>query len=96
MKSDVFGPYSNPILKFGNRFTTIRIFDLSSVQVRIFTEQDKQGGVTSEFLRWDLRNESDIPVASGIYIVHIDMPELGKVKVLKTFIIQSQEMLKYY
>ncbi len=75
---------------------TIRIFDLSSVQVRKFTEQDKQGDVNSEFLRWDLRNESDIPVASGIYIVLIDMPELGKVKVLKVFIIQSQEMLKYY
>jgi len=75
---------------------TIRIFDLSGVQVRKFTEQDKQGGTTSEFLRWDLRNNSDIPVASGIYIVPVDMPELGKVKVLKSFIIQSQEMLKYY
>lgn len=75
---------------------TVRIFDLSGVQVRKLTEQDKQGGVTSQFLRWNLRNESDIPVASGIYIAHVDMPDEGKTKVLKVFIIQSQEMLKYY
>jgi hypothetical protein len=70
---------------------TIRIFDLAGTQVRKYDKDD-----AGQFLRWDLRNESDIPVASGIYIVHIDMPEAGKTKVLKVFIVQAQEMLKYY
>jgi hypothetical protein len=70
---------------------TVRLFDLAGTQVRKLEKDDD-----TQFLRWDLRNESDIPVASGIYIVHIDMPDVGKTKILKVFIIQSQEMLKYY
>lgn len=70
---------------------TIRIFDLAGTQVRKLEKDDP-----SQFLRWNLRNESDIPVASGIYIAHIDMPEAGKTKILKVFIVQAQEVLKYY
>lgn len=71
--------------------TTIRIFNLSGVQVRKF-EKDNE----SQFLRWDLQNELGLPVGSGIYIVHIDMPDLNKQKLLKVFIIQSKQILQYY
>ncbi len=70
---------------------TIRIFSLSGVQVRKI-EKDKP----DQFQTWDLQNEAGIPVASGLYIAHIDMPEVGKEKVLKLMIIQAQEQLKYY
>ncbi|RMH60566.1 MAG: T9SS C-terminal target domain-containing protein [Calditrichaeota bacterium] len=70
---------------------TIRIFNLAGVQVRKLEKDDP-----SQFFRWDLRNQSDLPVASGMYVAHIDMPDLGKTKVVKVFIVQSQEVLKYY
>jgi len=35
-------------------------------------------------------------VASGIYVAYIDMPDLGKTKVLKVAIIQEQEVLQVY
>ncbi len=70
---------------------TIRIFNLAGVQVR---KLDKNA--PGQFLRWDLQNESELPVASGMYIAYIDMPEQGKQKVLKLMIIQSQQQLKYY
>jgi hypothetical protein len=74
---------------------TVRIFTISGVLVRTLTEEDKSAP-DSQFLQWDLLNESDFPVASGVYIAHIDMPELGKTKVLKLFIVQGQEILQYF
>lgn len=70
---------------------TIRIFNLAGVQVRKIEKNSD-----SQFERWDLQNESGLPVASGIYFVHVDMPKLGTVKNLKVFIVQSQQILEYY
>jgi len=70
---------------------TIRIFNLAGVQVRKL-EKDND----DQFLRWDLLNESNLPVASGLYVAHVDMPDLGKTKVLKVMIIQSKQILEYY
>ncbi|MCK5454956.1 MAG: hypothetical protein KAJ16_11365, partial [Calditrichia bacterium] len=71
--------------------TTIRIFDLSGALVVTLEKTDN-----SAFLRWNLRNDADLPVASGAYIAHIEMPDLGAEKVLKLFIIQSAQIIKYY
>ncbi len=38
---------------------------------------------------WDLKNHSGVPVASGVYIVHVDAFELGE-KVLKLFAVMRQ------
>jgi hypothetical protein len=46
----------------------------------------------SQFLRWDLRNKDNFPVASGMYIVHVDMPEINATKILKLAIIQEAEV----
>lgn len=70
---------------------TIRIFNLAGAQVRKLEKTDD-----SQFFRWDLQNENGLPVASGVYIVHIEMPDLGKTKVLKAFIVQAQQILEYY
>jgi len=50
----------------------------------------------TQFMRWDLNNQALFPVASGIYIVHIDMPDIGISKVLKIAIVQEQEVLDSY
>ena len=56
----------------------VRVFTLAGALVRTFTKEDE-----SQFLRWDLLNETGRLVASGVYIVHIEMSELGVSKILK-------------
>ncbi len=70
---------------------TIRIFSLSGNLVRKL-EKDSE----SQFFDWDLKNDKGLPVGSGMYIAHIDMPELGKTKVLKIMIIQPKEVIEYF
>jgi hypothetical protein len=36
-------------------------------------------------LEWDLKNFKDIPVASGVYLIHISAPELGEERTIKWF-----------
>jgi len=67
---------------------TIRIFNLAGQLVRTIRKDSPE-----QFQRWDLNNENSLPVASGIYIVHVDMPDLGKTKILKVAIIQEQQVL---
>jgi len=71
---------------------TIRIFSLGGTLVYKI-EKDSE----SQFQDWNLRNESDLPVASGMYVVHIQMPEpINKEKVLKLFVVQGAEILQTY
>jgi hypothetical protein len=70
---------------------TIRIFNVAGQLVRTLEKSD-----TSQFLRWDLNNQSNFPVASGMYIAHIDMPDVGATKVLKFAVIQEQEVLDVF
>jgi len=83
-----------------NRFVTfnhlpqhaiIRIFTLGGVQVRKLEKNDD-----TQFYRWDLKNEAGLPVASGMYIAYIDMPELGKTKTLKLMIVQGEQVVEFY
>ena len=60
----------------------IRIYNLAGHLVRTFHKNDE-----SQFLKWYLTNENNFPISSGLYIVHIDLPELGKHKILKLAII---------
>jgi hypothetical protein len=71
---------------------TIRIFNLAGQLVRTI-EKDPVGG---QFVQWNLLTDNNFPVASGLYIVHIDMPELGKTKILKVAIIQEQQILDHF
>jgi hypothetical protein len=58
---------------------TISIYTVSGTLVRKFR---KDNDLT--FLDWDLRNASNIPIAGGVYICHIDVPGVGE-KVIKWF-----------
>lgn len=73
------------------RRATIRIFNLAGLVVRKIEKDDD-----AQFLKWNLQNEHRLLVASGMYIVHIEMPELKKTKVLKLLIIQSVQMPDYF
>lgn len=70
---------------------TLRIFNLAGQLVRVI-----QKNSPSQFTTWDLVNDSSFPVASGLYIVHIDMPELGITKTIKLAIIQEQQILDHF
>jgi len=70
---------------------TIRIFDLAGNMIRKLEKNDP----TTPFLRWDLKNEYELPVASGIYIYHVDVPDIGT-KVGKMAIFTPNERLDTY
>lgn len=72
------------------RKASIRIFNLAGTLVRSL-EKDSP----DQFFTWDLTNHKGLPVASGIYLVHIDMGDLG-VKILKSAIIMEQQFLDNY
>jgi hypothetical protein len=66
---------------------TLRVFNLSGVLVRTIIKNDP-----SQFVTWDLNNEAGFPVAAGMYIVYIDMHDLGT-KTLKLGVIPEQQYL---
>ena len=59
---------------------TIRIYTVNGKLIRTFM---KDSPITS--LDWNLTNQVNIPVASGIYLVHVTIPGIGE-RVLKAFI----------
>ncbi len=67
------------------RHAIIRIFDLGGHQVRKLEKND-----ASQFFSWDLRNSKGKPVGSGLYVVHVEMPELGKTKNLKLMVVMGE------
>lgn len=69
----------------------IRIFNMGGVMVRKIEKDD-----ATQYADWDLKNQYNLPVASGIYIAHIDLPELGKEKILKIALIQEEQILLNY
>lgn len=58
---------------------TVSIYTINGILVRQFT---KDSPITS--LDWDLNNHKGIPIASGLYLIHIDAPGIGE-KVIKWF-----------
>lgn len=68
---------------------SIRISSLAGNLVKTLVKDDGAGG--SQFLEWNLQNEFGLPVGSGIYIAHIEMPDLNATKTLKLIIIQGVE-----
>ena len=52
---------------------TVRIYNLSGTLVRTY---DKADPLT--YVDWDLKNEANVPIAGGVYIIHIDVPGVGQ------------------
>ena len=70
---------------------TIRIFNIAGHLVNVIEKENN-----SRFERWNLINLSGVSVTSGIYIVHISMPDEHLDKVLKLVIIMEAEFLDVY
>lgn len=69
----------------------IRIFNMGGVMVRKIEKDDD-----TQLAEWDLNNQYALPVASGVYIAHIDLPDVGKEKILKIALIQEEQILLSY
>jgi hypothetical protein len=66
-----------------------RIYTVTGTLVRSF---DKNDG--TQLAYWDLLNDNGLPVASGMYIIHIQMPGLDDTeKVLKLGVVQEAQYL---
>ena len=69
---------------------TIKIYSIDGVLVRKLESKQNQ----NQYLQWDLRNHSNLPVASGPYVAHVNTVH-GE-RVLKLFIIQRNQVVQYY
>nr|MBP6315616.1 hypothetical protein [Chitinophagaceae bacterium] len=59
---------------------TIKIYTLDGALVKTISKNDQK----TNFVDWDIKNDKGIPVASGMYIVHVNLPDIGET-VLKWF-----------
>jgi hypothetical protein len=75
----------------------IRIFTLAGELVRVIDDAARAADGTSglQYANWDLRNDAGIPIASGIYIVHVEVPNVGT-KVLKAVVVMPEERLDIF
>ena len=75
---------------------TVSIFSLDGKFIRQFRRQEiarNKGGSnpgtvrtqTNPDLVWDLNNSTGIPIASGVYLIHVEAPTLGASKTIKWF-----------
>ncbi|KAB2908262.1 MAG: hypothetical protein LC102_07680 [Ignavibacteriales bacterium] len=86
----------NPYVTFTNLpvDVTVKIFSLSGILVRTLTTADKPSP-TSPFLKWDLMNEDNLRVASGMYLAIVKSPEFGE-KILKFAVIMPQKQIQRF
>lgn len=59
---------------------TIRIYNISGGLIRTLTKSTS--AITS--IDWDLKNQNGVPIAGGVYLIHVDVPNVGE-RVLKWF-----------
>jgi hypothetical protein len=52
---------------------TISIYNVGGTLMRRF-----QKGDSKTSLDWDLKNHVDVPVASGVYLIHVKVPDVGE------------------
>ena len=69
---------------------TISIYDMAGNFVRRFNKADEL-----TYLDWDLKNQSSVPIASGLYLIHIKTKDLGE-KIIKWYGIMHEIDLDTY
>jgi hypothetical protein len=57
----------------------ISIYTVNGTLIRRFQKDDSK---TS--LDWDLKNQRNVPIASGLYLIHVNVPDVGE-KIVKFF-----------
>jgi hypothetical protein len=63
---------------------TITIYNVSGKRINQFKKDTEQ-----TFIDWNLNNSIGIPVASGVYLIHVEVPGVGE-KIVKSFIAMRQ------
>lgn len=58
----------------------ISIYNINGTLVRQFDRDDE----SNTFIDWNLKNAKGVPVASGVYVIHILVPDVGE-KIIKWF-----------
>jgi len=69
----------------------VRIFNLAGELVRTLEKTDAQ----SSYLNWDLENDYGIPIASGVYIYHVDAPGIGTKTAKLVVFIEKERLARY-
>jgi hypothetical protein len=89
---DSNGYPDEPFVTFSNlpNDVTVKIYSLSGSLLRTLVKES-----STPFLRWDLKNESQLRVASGMYLAIVTSPKFGD-KVLKFAIIMPQKQIQRY
>lgn len=59
---------------------TISIYTVSGTLIRTITK----GDANTTYVQWDLKNHANIPIAGGVYIIHVKAPGIGE-RTLKFF-----------
>ena len=70
---------------------TINIYTVSGILVRTLTKGDSE----TSYINWDLKNYANIPIASGVYIMHVNCPGVGE-RMLKFFCTMRQTDLNTF
>jgi hypothetical protein len=58
---------------------TVTIYNVGGKMIRQYKKDN-----TTTSIDWDLKNSIGVPVASGVYLIHVDVPNVGE-KVVKFF-----------
>jgi len=90
-------PTDEPWVTFSNlppTDITIKIYSLSGTLVRTLSQDDRDE-IGAPFLRWDLKNDAELRVGSGMYLAIVSSPKYGD-KVLKFAIIMPQKQIQRF
>jgi hypothetical protein len=74
-----------------NAQITINIYTVSGILIRTLTKGDSE----TAFVNWDLKNHANIPIASGVYMIHVNCPGIGE-RILKFFCTMRQTDLNQF
>lgn len=66
----------------------IKIYNMQGKMIKEFKKDNP-----STFQDWLLLNHAGIPIASGVYLIHVEIPDIGE-RVLKAFIAMRQQDLQ--
>jgi hypothetical protein len=72
----------------------IKIYTLNGDLIKTITKTGSGDPTFSSTAEWNLQNTDNVPVASGIYVVLVDAPNIGT-KILKVAIFTSQERINF-
>ncbi len=70
---------------------TIRVFTLNGTLIKTLEKQSP--GVAT--IAWNLTTDYNLPVASGVYLVHVEVPDVGS-KVIKLGVVKKRTQLNVF